>query len=145
MSIPQVNIGVWKELSHEDYLAYCQLIPQLSQRAVMPSEAALAEAIAQPHIHVIIAKTDRLVGALTLVINNLTTGMNVRIEDVVVDESMRGHGLGRQLMKEAIALAKQAGAQSINLTSNPAREAANFLYQTLGFERYETNVYRLFL
>ncbi|MEZ5039787.1 MAG: GNAT family N-acetyltransferase [Saprospiraceae bacterium] len=145
MSIPQVNIAVWKELSHEDYLAYCQLIPQLSPRTVIPSKAALAEAIAQPHIHVIIAKTDQLVGALTLVINRLTTGINVRVEDVIVTESMRGKGLSRLLMEEAIAIAQKAGAKSINLTSNPSRIAANFLYQNLGFERYETNVYRLVL
>jgi len=46
-------------------------------------------------------------------------------------------------MNHALAVAKNAGAKSVDLTSRPSREAANKLYQKLGFTARETNVYRL--
>ena len=41
--------------------------------------------------------------------------------------------------------AKSLNVHHIQLTSNPARIAANRLYQSLGFERYETNCYKMML
>lgn len=139
---PTLVITELKVLSREDYQAYCELLPQLSNHVKLPSEQALAEVLRLPHIHVFIAKTDRLLGALTLVVNQLTTGINVRIEDVVVDQAARGQGLGKKLMQAAIEKATLAGANAINLTSHPSRVAANRLYQSLGFQPRETNVYR---
>ncbi|MFZ3032178.1 MAG: GNAT family N-acetyltransferase, partial [Candidatus Moraniibacteriota bacterium] len=55
------------------------------------------------------------------------------VHDVVVNNKFREHGIGRALMKEAIASAKQAGAKYIELTSNPGRKAANKLYRSIGF------------
>jgi ribosomal protein S18 acetylase RimI-like enzyme len=46
------------------------------------------------------------------------------------------------LTEAALATAARAGARTVDLTSRPSREAANRLYQQLGFERRETNVYR---
>jgi ribosomal protein S18 acetylase RimI-like enzyme len=60
----------------------------------------------------------------------------------VVDETARGKGVGAALNTEAISLAHEMGAKSIDLTSRPSREAANRLYQRLGFEQRDTNVYR---
>ena len=65
------------------------------------------------------------------------------IEDVVVDESARGHGVGAALVFEAIELAKRRGARHVNLTSRSSREEANRLYQRAGFVIRDTNVYRL--
>jgi ribosomal protein S18 acetylase RimI-like enzyme len=65
------------------------------------------------------------------------------VEDVVVSDSYRGQGLGRKVMEMLIDEAKQAGATQLYLTTRPEREAANALYQKLGFEKRETNVYRL--
>lgn len=65
------------------------------------------------------------------------------IEDVVVDETYRGKGLGAKLMEAIIEQAREAKLGSIHLTSRPAREAANKLYQKLGFEQRDTNAYRL--
>ena len=61
----------------------------------------------------------------------------------MVDESARGQGVGAALSREAIRLAQAAGARTIDLTSRPAREAANRLYQQLGFQLRDTHVYRL--
>jgi ribosomal protein S18 acetylase RimI-like enzyme len=59
-----------------------------------------------------------------------------------VDEAARGQGAGEALVREAIRLARKAGARTIDLTSRPSREAANRLYERIGFVERETNVYR---
>jgi len=64
------------------------------------------------------------------------------IEDVVVDESARGRGVGEALTREAIRHASERGARTVDLTSRPSRAAANRLYQRVGFVERETRVYR---
>jgi ribosomal protein S18 acetylase RimI-like enzyme len=85
---------------------------------------------------------DRIVGSLTLVLFRIPTGMRAWIEDVVVDGEARGQGVGEALNRYAIDVAAEHGARSVDLTSRPSREAANRLYQRLGFVARETNVYR---
>ena len=80
---------------------------------------------------------------LTVGIYKSPTGTKAWIEDVVVDGSYRGQGLGRLLVEHAIAFSKSLGADSLMLTSNPSRIAANKLYQSLNFTQKETNVYRM--
>jgi ribosomal protein S18 acetylase RimI-like enzyme len=82
------------------------------------------------------------VGTLTLVLFRIPTAMRAWIEDVVVDESARGAGVGEALTLAALERAADAGARTVDLTSRPSREAANRLYTRLGFELRETNVYR---
>ena len=84
----------------------------------------------------------RIVGALTLVAFRIPTGMRTRIEDVVVDETARGNRVGERLSVAALDLARRLGARSTDLTSRPSRSAANRLYQRMGFEARESNVYR---
>jgi ribosomal protein S18 acetylase RimI-like enzyme len=97
--------------------------------------------------YLLVAKSgERICGVLTLIAYPLLEG-NFRawIDDVVVDEALRGQGIGEQLMEGAIELAKQKGFTEINLTSNPKREAANHLYRKIGFQKHETNCFRLLL
>ena len=75
----------------------------------------------------------------------LPTGVRAWIEDVVVDEEARGAGVAGALVQAALERAEQEGARTVDLTSRPDREAANRLYLRLGFERRETNVYRISL
>jgi ribosomal protein S18 acetylase RimI-like enzyme len=82
-----------------------------------------------------------IVGLLTLVIYRVPTGVRARIEDVVVDKDMRGRGIGGALVRRGLNMAREAGADGVVLTSNPKREAANRLYQRLGFKRWKTNLY----
>jgi len=84
-----------------------------------------------------------IAGMATVGIYRSPTGTKAWIEDVVVDEACRGKGLGRMLTQHAIDFAKSQQADSLMLTSNPSRIAANKLYQRMGFERKETNVYRM--
>ena len=79
---------------------------------------------------------------LTLVLFRIPTGLRAWIEDVVVDASARGAGVGEALNRFALDQARSAGATTVDLTSRPSREAANRLYRRLGFVQRETNVYR---
>ena len=89
------------------------------------------------------AKVDGvIVGSLTLVVFHIPTGIRAWIEDVVVDSDARGKGVGEVLNKFALDEAKRQGATTVDLTSRPSREAANRLYQRIGFKARETNVYR---
>ena len=83
-----------------------------------------------------------VLGCLVLVMFRLPSGLRARIEDVVVAEQHRSLGVGRALSEAALERAQAAGARSVDLTSSPKREAANQLYQSLGFEPRDTNVYR---
>jgi ribosomal protein S18 acetylase RimI-like enzyme len=86
-----------------------------------------------------------IVGMLTLVTFRIPTGARARIEDVVVDDALRGRGTATALTRAALELAAATGAHTVDLTSRPSREAANRLYQHLGFEQRETVVYRFAL
>lgn len=92
---------------------------------------------------VLVARLDgMLVATLTLVTFRIPTGVRAWIEDVVVDAAARGHGVGEQLNRFAIDLARSKGATTVDLTSRPSRESANRLYQRIGFHQRDTNVYR---
>jgi len=85
----------------------------------------------------------KIIGMATLVTLVRVRGTTARVEDVVVDEAHRGKGLGKMLIQKLIERAKERGAYSLHLTSRPDRVAANGLYQKLGFQKRETNAYRL--
>ncbi len=84
-----------------------------------------------------------MAGMLTVGIYVSPTGSKAWIEDVVIDEALRGYGLGRVLVEHAIDFCKREGIDTVYLTSNPKRIAANGLYQSVGFERKETNMYKM--
>ena len=89
-----------------------------------------------------IASVGESSGLLTLVAFRIPTGVRAWIEDVVVDDAVRGRGVGEALSLEAIQRTVGGGARTVELTSRPSREAANRLYQRLGFVRRDSNVYR---
>ena len=123
--------------------AMARLIPQLSSSNPPPTHAELTAIIANDSCDVLVAKDgDSIVGSLTLVVFPIPTGIRAWIEDVVVDESSRGKGVGEALNMFALQRARERGAKTVDLTSRPSREAANRLYQRLGFVVRDTNVYR---
>lgn len=134
------------EVSHELVAAFDRLIPQLSSSNPPPTPRELRELVASPATILFVARDeaagDAIVGALTLALFRIPTGLRAWIEDVIVDEASRGKGIGEALCRAALDHASAAGATTVDLTSRPSREAANRLYQRLGFERRETNVYR---
>ena len=123
--------------------AFARLVPQLSKTSVPPDRAALDRIVSSPAITLLIARTDgKISGTLTLVMFPIPTGIRAWIEDVVVDEAARGQGIGEALSQEAIQIAEEAGARTVDLTSRPSREAAGRLYEKVGFKLRETRVYR---
>ncbi|WP_337589344.1 GNAT family N-acetyltransferase [Streptomyces xinghaiensis] len=120
------------------------LLSQLSRSAKQLTLQSLTAIVSSDTTTLMVARLgDRMVGTLTLVVFPLPTGVRAWIEDVVVDESARGAGVGAALVDAAIDWAREAGARTVDLTSRPTREAANRLYERLGFQRRSTNVYRI--
>ena len=127
-----------------DVLAAChRLIPQLSSSSAPISAQELEEVIESDTTVLFAARSGQeIVGLLTLAIFRIPTGVRAWIEDVVVDNQARGKGVGDALNRAALAEAERRGAKTVDLTSRPSREAANRLYQRLGFKQRDTNVYR---
>lgn len=121
-----------------------RLLPQLSETATALEAYELETIVSSPATTMLVALDDSLevVGMLTLAIFRAPTGVRAWIEDVVVDEAARRLGAGRALVDEAIVLAQDAGASTVDLTSRPSRESARRLYETMGFEERTTTVYR---
>ncbi len=149
-TVIEVSISVKAATEVDDGLveAFSRLIPQLSSSSPPPTAAELLSIIDNPNSVLFIAELDgdddarSVVGSLTLAFYRIPTGLKAWIEDVVVDESARGLGVGEALNVAAIDESRQRGAKNVSLTSRSSREAANRLYQRLGFEPYETNLYR---
>ncbi len=141
-----IHITEIVDITDEVVAGFARLIPQLSSSSPPPDADQLSEMAADPNTVLFGARdsdTGALQGILTLAFFRLPTGLQARIEDVVVDKAARGKGVGKSLTNAAIGRARAAGAKAVGLTSRPARQAANALYTTMGFERRETNVYRL--
>ncbi len=120
-----------------------QLVGQLSASAKAPTQDELETIVNAPGTVLLAGRqSGNLVGMLTLVTFAIPTGVRAIIEDVVVDEQYRGQGVAQALTREALVLAEAAGARTVDLTSRPSREAANRLYQKLGFQKRDSNVYR---
>lgn len=138
-----VPVEIASQASEELVAACHQLIPQLSSSAQPITVSELAEIINSDSTLMFVARIDnKIVGLLTLAIFRIPTAVRAWIEDVIVDSSARGHGVGEALNHAAIAEAKRRGAKTVDLTSRPSREAANKLYKRLGFVERDTNVYR---
>jgi ribosomal protein S18 acetylase RimI-like enzyme len=138
-----VDVEVLSEVTDEVVEAFERLLPQLSTTARRLDAAALSAVVGTAASTVLLARVDKqIVGTLTLVTFEIPTGARAWIEDVVVDEAARGKRVATRLIDEAIRLARQAGARTVDLTSRPSRESAGRLYERLGFEQRETRFYR---
>lgn len=140
-----MRIEIAHQANEELFQAFQRLVPQLTSNNPPPTMDDLKALFVDPSSTLVLARTDsgQIVGALTLCVYRVPTGVRSVIEDVIVDHSARGHGVGEVLMKYAIELARVKGAANIALTSNPMREAANRLYLRMGFKKRETNAYQL--
>lgn len=132
------------QVTPEIVAAFATIIPQLSSSNPPPTAAELQAIVDSPATQLLLAVDDdgTILGSLTLAVFRIPTGLRAWIEDVVVDGAGRGRGVGEALNAEALARARAWGATTVDLTSRPSREAANRLYQRMGFVARETNVYR---
>lgn len=132
-----------KEVTDELVEAFNCLIPQLSSSARVPDRHEIQEIVESQAVILLMARDEgKLVGALSLVVFRIPTGVRAWIEDVIVDSSQRGKGVGEALTRAAIDRARELGVKTVDLTSRPSREAANRLYQRVGFQLRQSNLYR---
>jgi ribosomal protein S18 acetylase RimI-like enzyme len=134
------------EVTEELVAAFERLLPQLSSSNRPPSKTDLAEIVSSPASVLLLARDPeqqgKIVGTLTLVLFRIPTARRAWIEDVVVVAAARGKGVGEALNRAALQRAAAAGVKTVDLTSRPARAAANRLYKRLGFVVRDSNLYR---
>ena len=132
-------------ITEEIFEAVQRLVPQLGAHKAPPTREELTALVGSEASTLLIARypdeKGEIAGMLTLSIYRVPTGIRSIVEDVIVDETMRRRGIAEALMLRAIDLARESGANGVSLTSNPKREAANKLYQSMGFQKRETNAY----
>jgi len=134
-----------KVFSPEIYRFICRLTRELAPNREGPSGEAFRAILDSESVHLFVLYDagGTPAGTLTATIFMTPTGCKAWIDDVVVDPAYRGLGYGKKMVEHAIGFIRASGAGTISLTSNASRIAANQLYQALGFERYETNVYKM--
>lgn len=121
-----------------------RLVPQLTNKRA-PTKEELEALASSECSTLLIARQNgaesAIVGMACVAVYRVPTGVRAIIEDVVVETTARGQGIGEALTRRCLEIAKQKGAAHVTLTSNASREAANRLYLRMGFERRETNSY----
>ena len=134
------------EVTEQLYQACQRLVPQLTSNNPPPTPQELSLLISSCSTFLFVARhsdfRDEIIGMASLALYRVPTGLRAIIEDVVVAEKARGRRIGEALTQACLDHARQEGAAQVMLTSNPARVAANHMYQSMGFELRKTNVYK---
>lgn len=143
-----VRVEAVTEATPDLYAAIARLLPQLNPKLQVPDMARLRRLIADPAATLLVAKDgDAIVGTTTVVVYTTPFWIKARLDEVVVDDSARGKGVGEALVKAALDVGREHGAQIAELQSGrgPNREAAHRLYERMGFQVRETDVFRIVL
>jgi len=144
METQDIHVEIAAVADQELVDAFARMLPQLSSTARPLDLTALDRILACDANTMLVARSgEAIVGTLTLVMFPAPAGLRARIEDVIVDHAARGQGIAGLLIREAIRLAREAGARTVDLTSRPDRAAANRLYERQGFRQRESTVYRV--
>lgn len=140
-----MHIEKASHLTPEIFEAVRRLVPLLGTHKPLPSWEDLTLLLNSSASSLLLARypapTSPIAGMLTLTLYRVPTGTRSIVEDVVVDTAYRNKGIAKALLRVAIEMARQAGANGVSLTSNPRRVEANQLYLSLGFHKRETNAY----
>jgi ribosomal protein S18 acetylase RimI-like enzyme len=142
----EFNIDKLTENTPEILLSINELLHQLNPDLRDLTETELENILVSSSTNLyVLKKGQTIIGMITLVIYRTPSGARGYIEDVVVEEKYRGQGLGKKLLLHAITVSKELELEYVGLTSRPERAAANKMYQSLGFKKRDTNVYRYIL
>ena len=147
----QIQILACEMHGDEDISEINNLLGQLSSNAEIVTKEDVLRVGMSTNIHLAVARDIdaprnrgyRIVGMATLIEKRQLVGFSGFIEDVVVDEAYRSHGVAEHLNLFLIEIAKMLGMQHLELTSNPKRIAAHKLYDKLGYVDRDTRVRRL--
>ena len=139
-----MRIEAATEATQELLDALTSLLPQLNPKLKPLTMGRLSTVIGDPATTLLVVRDDgRIVGAAAVLVYATPAFVKARIEDVVVDEHSRGKGVGEALVRRCLEVARERGAEIVELQSARWREVANRLYPRLGFELRESNLYRL--
>ena len=140
-----MHIEAATEATQELLDALAALLPQLNPQLKPLTLERLAAVIRDPATTLLLVRGDdgRIAGAAAVLVYATPAYVKARIEDVVVDERSRGKGVGEALVRRCIEVARERGAEIVELQSARWREVANRLYPRMGFELRESNLYRL--
>ncbi|MBR5135851.1 MAG: GNAT family N-acetyltransferase [Rikenellaceae bacterium] len=138
----EVTISILPSVDDAERQQIAALVAQLTTKEI---ELSCFDEVASSRDTLLLAarRNGCIVGVLVLALYPTLTGRKAWIEDVVVDNAERGAGIGRALVERAIAEASERGAATLDLTSNPSRQAAHRLYRACGFEERATTPFRL--
>ena len=143
---PTVRVEVVDEATPEVHAALERLLPQLNPRLTLPPFERLEAIVADPSVTLLVARDGaEIVGTATVIVYTTPFWIKARLDEVVVDEAARGKGVGAALVTACVDIAREKGAQVAELQSGVQRDAANRLYPRMGFERRESNLYRMVL
>ena len=133
-----------KEVRTEYIDGINNLLGQLTSSPKEMNEALLQAIVESDRTHLFLAYIgNQMVGMATLAAYVIPTGTKAWVEDVVVDNNFRGKHIAKKLINHVVEYTKKYSPCSLMLTSRPMRVAANKLYQSVGFEKRETNVYKI--
>jgi ribosomal protein S18 acetylase RimI-like enzyme len=139
-----MRIEAATEATQELLDALIALLPQLNPHLEPLTMERLAKVIGDPATTLLVVRDGAaIVGVAAVLVYATPAYVKARIEDVVVDEHARGKGVGEALVRRCIEVAREHGAEIVELQSARWREVANRLYPRLGFELRESNLYRL--
>jgi N-acetylglutamate synthase-like GNAT family acetyltransferase len=129
----------------EDLPRIAELLAELRAQEVAASsvEPQLKELFddTQRTVIVVTNNDSSVVGLAALNLVYKLPKIECRLDEVIVSDSERGKGYGRELIEACETWAWSHSSDVLEFTSRPSREAANAMYQKLGFEIRETNVY----
>ena len=143
-----MRIEAVTHLTAEIQEALMRLLPQLNPNLPVPNADRMRRLLDDPDVVLLIARDgDRIVGTTTVIVYTTPFWIKARLDEVVVDASDRGKGVGEALVKAALDVGRERGAQIAELQSGrgPAREAAHRLYERIGFHVRDTDVFRIVL
>jgi GNAT superfamily N-acetyltransferase len=141
-----MRIEAATEASPELERALARLLPQLNATLPVPTMQRLKAIIADPAVTLLVARDgDDVIGTATVIVYTTPFWIKARLDEVVVDQSARGKGIGEALVLACLDVARDHGAQIAELQSGrgPAREIANRLYRRMGFQLRDSNLYRI--
>jgi GNAT superfamily N-acetyltransferase len=136
------------EATAELHAALSRLLPQLNPTLPVPDMERLRRLVADPAVTLLVAREGgEIVGTTTVIVYTTPFWVKARLDEVVVEASARGTGVGEALVRASLEIGRRSGAQVAELQSGkgPAREAAHRLYLRLGFKIRDTDVFRLTL
>jgi GNAT superfamily N-acetyltransferase len=141
-----VRIEAVAEVTPQLHAALARLLPQLNSKLPVPTIKRLQRIVDDPAVTLLVAKEgDEIVGTSTVIVYSTPFWIKARLDEVVVDESARGTGVGEALVKACLDIGRERGAEVAELQSGrgPQRTAAHRLYERMGFKIRETDVFRI--